>query len=111
MLYRLERDEFAEHGLRRVVLEEVDCAVVRIADPEADVHETVHEVRKGCKRIRAALYGRSFSTCRAGSDEHLSIPHEQTLPAGYASAFCGRCVKAAIGLRSESTQANDTVWG
>jgi CHAD domain-containing protein len=53
--YYLTRDETVDAGFRRICLEQIDLAVAQVHDPGLDVAETVHEVRRRCKRIRAAL--------------------------------------------------------
>jgi CHAD domain-containing protein len=41
--------------LRRIAIEEVEGAVADIDDDNLDMHKTVHEVRKRCKKIRGLL--------------------------------------------------------
>jgi len=53
--YRIEPDEPVEHALRRVAHEQLDKALREIDDSELDVHRTVHQVRKRCKKLRALV--------------------------------------------------------
>jgi len=55
MSYRIEPDEAVERALRRVAHEQLDKALNEIADPELDVHRTVHQARKRCKKLRALV--------------------------------------------------------
>jgi hypothetical protein len=53
--YRLRRTEDVAIGVRRLVREQLCRGVEEINDPRLDVHTTVHQVRKRCKKIRGAL--------------------------------------------------------
>ncbi|MDH3224159.1 MAG: CHAD domain-containing protein [Gemmatimonadota bacterium] len=53
--YRLSRVETVDSGIRRIFHEQVDLAISQVHDPELGVAETVHEARRRCKRMRAAL--------------------------------------------------------
>lgn len=53
MAYRLRKSEAAGAGVRRIAVEEIDKAIDRL-EGGADA-EAVHEVRKGCKRLRGLL--------------------------------------------------------
>ena len=55
MSYQLKRDEPVDEGVKRIATEKVDRALDHITDEEMDRHETVHEVRKRCKEIRATV--------------------------------------------------------
>lgn len=55
MNYQLERNETVEDGIKRIAFEKVDRAITHVTDEELPHHETVHEVRKRCKEIRAGL--------------------------------------------------------
>lgn len=50
-------EESLSAGVRRVASAEADRAIraIRAIDGEADPHAAVHEVRKSCKKVRAAL--------------------------------------------------------
>ncbi len=54
MEYTLQRDERVSEGIKRIVDGKVEAGLEHI-DSEMDRHETVHEVRKRCKEVRAAL--------------------------------------------------------
>lgn len=55
MSYRLEQYESVGDGVRRVAREQVDKALAEIGDGELGRHETVHQVRKRCKKIRGLV--------------------------------------------------------
>ncbi|MDH3733899.1 MAG: CHAD domain-containing protein [Gemmatimonadota bacterium] len=55
MSYRLSPSETVGEGLRRILIEEVDAAVGYTRDPEMDVHEAVHQLRKRMKGARALV--------------------------------------------------------
>src|SRR3970282_1293730 len=55
MAYRLEANENVSTGIRRVILERVDQALNDLTNPDKDRDKGVHDARKNCKRIRAAL--------------------------------------------------------
>jgi len=52
MSYRLERDESVTDGIRRIATEQFDKALGEVDDGELGRHETVHQVRKRCKKLR-----------------------------------------------------------
>lgn len=54
MEYTLQPDERVSEGIKRIVGGKVDRAIEHI-DGDMDRHETVHEVRKRCKEVRAAV--------------------------------------------------------
>ncbi len=54
MDYTLQRDERVSGGVKRIVDGKVEAGLDHI-DSEMGRHETVHEVRKRCKEVRAAL--------------------------------------------------------
>jgi len=53
--FRLKKNESASAGIRRIAREAVDDAIELLKDPNADPRETVHEVRKELKKIRALV--------------------------------------------------------
>lgn len=55
MSFRFEADERADDGLRRIVHEQVDKAIAELEDRGVEPHEAVHQARKRCKKIRAAV--------------------------------------------------------
>lgn len=42
-------------GLQRVAQEQLALAASALDSPQVDVHDSIHEIRKRCKRLRAAL--------------------------------------------------------
>ena len=56
MAYRFERD-FAtiQDGLRQIAVEVIDDAIKRAGGKAKDVHETVHALRKNCKKLRGLI--------------------------------------------------------
>ncbi len=55
MPYRILNPHAAPDELKRLVVEQIDRATAEIDDAGLDDHETVHQVRKRCKKVRAAL--------------------------------------------------------
>lgn len=55
MSYRLKEHESVQAGIRRIAREQIEKALAEIDDPQLDRHETVHQVRKRCKKIRGLL--------------------------------------------------------
>jgi len=53
--YQLNAGEHPMEGLQRILLEIVDTAVTELTAAPDGPHQAVHNTRKGCKRIRAAL--------------------------------------------------------
>ena len=54
MEYTLQPDELVSDGIKRIVDGKVERAIEHI-DSDDDRHEVVHEVRKHCKEVRAAV--------------------------------------------------------
>lgn len=55
MAYRLRRTRSVQSSVRLVAGEQIDKAIAEINDPDLDRHETVHQVRKRCKKLRALV--------------------------------------------------------
>lgn len=55
MGYRLRADESVTEGVRRIANSEIDKALAEINSDSLGIHETVHQVRKRCKKIRGLL--------------------------------------------------------
>jgi len=55
MSYRLQFNENLANGVPRIVLEQVDRAVVDLTGPDTELPEAVHQLRKRCKKIRGLL--------------------------------------------------------
>jgi CHAD domain-containing protein len=55
MTYHLLHNEPVDVGIKRMAGEQVDRAIGEIDDDSLDRHETVHQVRKRCKKVRAVL--------------------------------------------------------
>jgi len=55
MSYQLRNDETVQENVRRIALEQIDKALAEIDDIELDRHETIHQVRKRCKKLRALV--------------------------------------------------------
>jgi CHAD domain-containing protein len=54
MEYTLGPDETVSSGIKRIIDGKVAAGIEHIDDDDLDPHETVHEVRKRCKEVRAA---------------------------------------------------------
>ena len=56
MSYHLKRsDSSVQDGLRRIAVSQIDTVVAELDDDSLDLHETVHQVRKRCKKLRGVI--------------------------------------------------------
>lgn len=55
MAYRITAGETVQQAIRRVANEQIDKAADEISDADLGLHETVHEFRKRCKKIRGLV--------------------------------------------------------
>ncbi|MBD3675179.1 MAG: CHAD domain-containing protein [Planctomycetaceae bacterium] len=55
MAYRLRQSKSVQTSLRKVATEQIDKAIDEINDADLDAHETVHQVRKRCKKLRGLI--------------------------------------------------------
>lgn len=55
MAYRIRRQKSVQKSVRKIALEQIDKAIGEIMDQELDRHETVHQVRKRCKKLRGLI--------------------------------------------------------
>ncbi len=55
MSYRIDPQKPTGPEFRRIALEQLDRARAELADPQLDRHESVHQVRKRCKKLRGLL--------------------------------------------------------
>lgn len=55
MSYRLEPDESLGAGLKRIIHEQIDRAVLSLENVDDDPHEAIHDARKRFKKIRAVM--------------------------------------------------------
>lgn len=55
MPFKFEIGESAGNGIRRMATEQIDRMLDEIADSGLSPHDTVHQVRKRCKKLRALL--------------------------------------------------------
>jgi len=55
MSYRLQAGESVHDGVIRVAREQISRGIAEIDDAALDRHETVHQVRKRCKKVRGLL--------------------------------------------------------
>lgn len=55
MAYRLKQNETTSDGIRRIALEQIDKAIQEVENQKIDRHETVHQVRKRCKKLRGLV--------------------------------------------------------
>jgi hypothetical protein len=55
MTYRLRRRQRVQKSVRLIAGEQIDKAIAEVNDAELDRHETVHQVRKRCKKLRALV--------------------------------------------------------
>jgi CHAD domain-containing protein len=68
MAYRLRVGESVPDGIRRVISEQIERSLGELADADLGPADAIHQVRKRCKKIRAALrlvrgaLGNAYST-------------------------------------------------
>ncbi|REJ88230.1 MAG: CHAD domain-containing protein [Planctomycetota bacterium] len=55
MAYRILPGELVQEGIQRIAREQIDKAIDELDDDEVGRHETVHQVRKRCKKIRGLI--------------------------------------------------------
>jgi len=56
LAYRFKEDDVSVADVvRRIAVEQIDKAIGEIDDPEIDQRETVHQVRKRCKKLRGLV--------------------------------------------------------
>jgi len=55
MAYRMKSKENPQKAVQRIAREQIDRAIDDIRDEQIDDHQTVHEVRKRCKKIRGLI--------------------------------------------------------
>jgi len=55
MSYHFKRSESVTDGVCRIAGEQIDRAIAEIDDGKLDGHETVHQVRKRCKKVRGLI--------------------------------------------------------
>ena len=55
MTFRILEDESVETGIKRIAGEQIDKAIGELTDEALGPHETVHQVRKRCKKIRGVI--------------------------------------------------------
>lgn len=55
MGYRWEHQEDLEDAVRRIATEQTEKAVDEIDDAEIGLHESIHQLRKRCKKVRGLL--------------------------------------------------------
>ncbi len=55
MGYRIKRAESIDNAIRRIIGEQLDKAVAELTGDELSRDEAIHQARKRCKKVRAAL--------------------------------------------------------
>jgi CHAD domain-containing protein len=56
MAYRFKRGDAAvQDGVRRIAAEQIGKAIAEMDDSALDMHDTVHQVRKRCKKLRGLI--------------------------------------------------------
>ena len=55
MPYRLRKKKSVEKSIHKIAREQIDRAIGEIDDEQLDRHDTVHQVRKRCKKIRGLI--------------------------------------------------------
>ena len=52
MAYRIRKRKSVQGGFRATAIEQIDRSINEILDGELDRHQTIHQVRKRCKKLR-----------------------------------------------------------
>lgn len=55
MCFQFEKSETVAEAVRRTAAEQLDKAIAASEQRDADLREAVHDVRRGCKRVRALI--------------------------------------------------------
>lgn len=55
MAYRIRRSKSVQASVRKIASEQIDKAIGEILNEQLDRHETVHQVRKRCKKLRGLI--------------------------------------------------------
>ena len=55
MAYRVRRSKSVQKSLRKVAGEQLDKAIAELLDQHLDRHETVHQVRRACEKLRGLI--------------------------------------------------------
>lgn len=55
MAYRIRKTKSVQQSIRKVAREQIDKAIGEITDEKRDRHDTVHQVRKRCKKVRGLI--------------------------------------------------------
>lgn len=55
MSFRIRPDHPTAGEVERIALEQIDRALAELEDPALDHHQTIHQVRRRCKKLRALL--------------------------------------------------------
>ncbi|MBK1635419.1 CHAD domain-containing protein [Rhodovulum adriaticum] len=56
MAYRVKRsDKSVQAALRRIAVQEIDAGLAELDNPDMDLHDKVHQLRKRAKRLRGLL--------------------------------------------------------
>lgn len=101
MPYRLKSNESVHRGFQRIVSEQIERALGELHDESLKNEETVHQVRKRCKKVRGALrlvrpalgdtYGRENKWYRDASRTLSDIRDAEVMIETYGSVLhrCG----------------------
>ncbi len=55
MAFRIKPKETVTDAVQRIAVEQIENALAEIDDSDLNVHETIHQVRKRCKKIRGVI--------------------------------------------------------
>lgn len=55
MVFHFHKDRSVERNLRKVAGDQIDKAVDEVENEDLDLHETVHQIRKRCKKVRGLI--------------------------------------------------------
>ena len=55
MRYQLDKNKSVEKNIQSLAVEQIDRGIAEINDQSLEVHESIHQVRKRCKKIRGLI--------------------------------------------------------
>ena len=73
MSYAFRLDEPVQESIIRIAREQISKAIDEIEDEDLDRHDTVHQVRQRCKKLRGLIrivrpaLGKTFKRCSSAS--------------------------------------------
>jgi len=94
MAFRIKRKESAQEGVKRIIEEQIGKAESELAARDHDLHESIHQARKRCKKIRGlyrlvrpeipkAIYKRENKRFRDAARELSAVRDAEAMTEAY----------------------------